>query len=105
MLIEVWYHKVMNEKSIHAPFVPEQQKFCSARKLPGGRFPKKCLEKLYKIAHRNGAPERQRRSGALKSFSREGLYEKTKSRKSADFPDLEFKIILPLKMRRATRSA
>lgn len=31
-LIEVWYHKVMNEKSIHAPFVPEQQKFCSARK-------------------------------------------------------------------------
>ena len=46
-----------------------------------------------------------RREGALKSFSREGLYEKTKSRKSADFPDLEFKIILPLKMRRATRSA
>ena len=44
-------------------------------------------------------------NGALKSFSREGLYEKTKSRKSADFPDLEFKIILPLKMRRATRSA
>ena len=66
----------MNEKSIHAPFVPEQQKFCSAQKLPGGRLPKKYLEKLYKIAHRNGAPERQRRSGALKSFSREGLYVK-----------------------------
>ena len=76
MLIEVWYHKVMNEKSIRAPFVPEQQKFCSARKLPGGRLPKKYLEKLYKIAHRNGAPERPRRSGALKLFSREGLYVK-----------------------------
>ena len=105
MLIEVWYHKVMNEKSIRAPFVPEQQKFCCAAKAAGGRLPKKYLGKLYKIAHRNGAPKRQRRSGALKSFSREGLYEKTKSRKSADFPDLEFKIILPLKMRRATRSA
>ena len=95
----------MNEKSIRPPFVPVQQKFCCAAKAAGGIVPKKCLEKLYKIAHRNGAPERQRRSGALKSFSREGLYEKTKSRKSADFPDLEFKIILPLKMRRATRSA
>ena len=41
MLIEVWYHKVMNEKSIRAPLVPEQQKFCSARKLPGGRLPNK----------------------------------------------------------------
>ena len=28
MLIEVWYHKVMNEKSIHAPFVPDKRKFC-----------------------------------------------------------------------------
>ena len=87
MLIEVWYHKVMNEKSIRAPFVPEQQKFCSARKLPGGRLPKKYLEKLYKIAHRNGAPERQRRSGALKSFSREGLYVKNGLGNSVEFPN------------------
>lgn len=36
----------MNEKSIHAPFVPEQQKFCSARKLPGGRLPNKCGVKI-----------------------------------------------------------
>ena len=76
MLIEVWYHKVMNEKSIRTPFVPEQQKFCCAAKAAGGIVPKEYLEKLYKIAHRNGAPERQRRSGALKSFSREGLYVK-----------------------------
>ena len=47
MLIEVWYHKVMNEKSIHAPFVQEQQKFCSARKLPGGRLPNKRGAKLF----------------------------------------------------------
>ena len=56
----------MNEKSIRTPFVPEQQKFCCAAKAAGGIVPKKYLEKLYKIAHRNGAPERQRRSGALK---------------------------------------
>ena len=66
----------MNEKSIRAPFVPVQQKFCCAAKAAVDRLTKKCLEKLYKIAHRNGAPERQRRFGALKSFSREGLYVK-----------------------------
>ena len=76
MLIEVWYHKVMNEKSIRAPFVPEQQKFCSARKLPVAGCPINAGQKLCKIAHRNGAPERRWRSGALKSFSREGLYVK-----------------------------
>ena len=67
-LIEVWYHKVMNEKSIRTPFVPEQQKFCCAAKAAGGIVPKKYLEKLYKIAHRNGAPDRQRRSGAPNLF-------------------------------------
>lgn len=59
MLIEVWYHKVMNEKSIRAPFVPEQQKFCSARKLPGGRLANKRGAKLYKMLiemeHRNAS--------------------------------------------------
>ena len=87
MLIEVWYHKVMNEKSIRAPFVPDKQKFCCAAKAAGGRLPKKYLEKLYKIAHRNGAPERQRRSGALKLFSREGLYVKNGLGNSVEFPN------------------
>ncbi len=66
----------MNEKSIRAPFVPVKLKFCRSAKAADGIVPKKYLEKLYKSAHENGAPERQRRSGALKSFSREGLYVK-----------------------------
>ena len=53
----------MNEKSIRAPFVPVQQKFCCAAKAAGGIVPKKYLEKLYKIAHRNGAPGRPRGCG------------------------------------------
>ena len=48
MLIEVWYHKVMNEKSIHAPFVPEQQKFCSARKLPVAGCPRNAWKNCIK---------------------------------------------------------
>ena len=77
----------MNEKSIRTPFVPVQQKFCCAAKAAGGIAPKKCLEKLYKIAHRNEAPERQRRSGALKSFSREELYVKNGLGNSVEFPN------------------
>ena len=66
----------MNEKSIRAPFVPDKRKFCGSAKAAGGNLPNKYSAKLYKSAHENGAPERQRRSGALKSFSREGMYVK-----------------------------
>ena len=71
----------MNEKSIRAPFVPAKLKFCRPAKAAADKLPKKYLEKLYKTAHENGAPERQRRSGALNSFSREGLYVKKWIRK------------------------
>lgn len=40
----------MNEKSIRTPFVPEQQKFCSAQKLPGGRLPNKCGVKIVQLS-------------------------------------------------------
>ncbi len=46
-LIEVWYHKVMNEKSIRAPFVPAKLKFCRPAKAADGIVPKKYLEKLF----------------------------------------------------------
>ena len=39
MLIEVWYHKVMNEKSIRAPFMLAKLKFCCSIKVPGGNLP------------------------------------------------------------------
>jgi len=65
------------ERKKHSrPFCAGTAEILQCAEAAGGRLPKKCLEKLYKIAHRNGAPERQRRSGALKSFSREGLYVK-----------------------------
>ena len=47
MLIEVWYHKVMNEKSIRAPFMPTKLKFCRPAKAADGIVPKKYLEKLF----------------------------------------------------------
>ena len=46
-LIEVWYHKVMNEKSIRDPFVPAKLKFCRPAKAADGIVPKKYLEKLF----------------------------------------------------------
>ena len=56
-LIEVWYHKVMNEKSIRTPFVPEQQKFCSARKPPVALCPrntwKNCIKSPIEMEPRN----------------------------------------------------
>lgn len=69
MLIEVWYHKVMNEKSIHAPFVPEQQKFCCAAKAAGGRLTNKRGAKLF---NKDRTSPRKSNSG-----------------KSADFPELQ----------------
>lgn len=63
MLIEVWYHKVMNEKSIHAPFVPDKRKFCSARKLPGGRFPNKCGVKIVQPSKKESDGQKKGKKG------------------------------------------
>ena len=48
--MEVWYHKVMNEKSIRAPFVPNQQKFCCAAKAAGGRLTNKRGAKIVQLS-------------------------------------------------------
>lgn len=50
LLIEVWYHKVMNEKSIPDPFVPDQQKFCCAAKAAGGRLTNGCGGEIVQLS-------------------------------------------------------
>ncbi|WP_316541201.1 hypothetical protein [Faecalibacterium prausnitzii] len=83
----------MNEKSIRAPFVPEQQKFCSARKLPAAGCPrnawKNCTKSPIEMEPRNA-------NGVPGLFTRGAVCEKMDWETLRSFPIHKFKIILPL---------
>ena len=62
-LIEVWYHKVMNEKSIRAPFVPAKLKFCRPAKAAGGRLPNKCGVKIVQLSKKQKEEQKMEKRG------------------------------------------